>query len=388
MNHREGAPGMEARELSEAVGADVIALTKAAAEGTAEGAAEGAAGAHKGGRAGLKILGTLISMSVPQGNYPRGAVLEAMEDAGLDEVYAPREPSARDAFRRATRSLAVSRVPMDAEAPMRLFGTERRHANVLIRDARTSGRSVVRLAVREVVDSAGATLSHRPVVHLELRGDDELDAYPLVAKLLPEERGIIEGAAAAYGRSRETHDDAAVRNVITRAFDAARGLSLLPSGGSYFVPADYETTARAVGRFVGELNDRLSDAKPAREADDPDEGARAGRAEGAKAPFRRLIFIPTDLVDKGSARDDLAAALAEKVRRDARGLAGEMAQLLTSKRKVTERRQEDLFERVRALKSYVSEYEGILERAMTENRADLELAQRQAVSLLSQVGVK
>ena len=377
---------MEARELSEAVGADVIALTKEAAEGagTIHGGPRGAP------RAKLKILGTLINMSVPQGHYPRGSVISAMEDAGLDEDYAPREPSDRDAFRRATRSLAVSRVPISAPASMRLFGNETRYANVLIRDARTSGRSVVRLAVREVVDSAGATLSHRAVAHLELTKDGQLQAYPLVAKLLPEEEKIVEEAAGAYATARTHHDDSAVRNVITRAFDAARGLSLLPSGGAYFVPAEHEATALAVHRFVGELNDQLlardgAGADGTGETGEAPTDASAGTQAG---PFRRIILMPTDLVDKESVRDDLAAALAEKVKRDARSLANEMTDLLTTKRKITERRQEDLFERVRALKTYVSDYEGILEREMTDNRADLELAQKQAVSLLSQVEVK
>ena len=382
---------MEARELSEAVGANVIALTREAAEGagTIHGAPRGAS------RAKLKILGTLINMSVPQGNYPRGAVISAMEDAGLDEDYAPREPTGRDAFRRATRSLAVSRVPINAPASMRLFGNETRYANVLIRDARTSGRSVVRLAVREVVDSAGATLSHRAVAHLELTKDGELQAYPLVARLLPEEERIVEEAPAAYATARTHHDDSAVRNVITRAFDAAYGLSLLPSGGAYFVPAEHEATALAVHRFVGELNDQLArgggDAGASGDAEpgEAQAGASTRTPAGTQAgPFRRIILMPTDLVDKESVRDDLAAALAEKVKRDARSLAGEMTDLLTSKKKITERRQEDLFERVRALKTYVSDYEGILEREMTDNRADLELAQKQAVKLLSQVDVK
>ncbi len=99
---------MQATELNEALGADVIALPKGAGE--TQGAAR------------LKILGTLINMSVPQGNYPREAVLAAMRDAGLDEGHAPREPTGRDAFRRATRSLAVSRVPVDTPSPTRLFG--------------------------------------------------------------------------------------------------------------------------------------------------------------------------------------------------------------------------------------------------------------------------
>ncbi len=349
--HKKEAQRMEATELDRAAGAEVIAFAK------------GAAGAAQDpGK--LKILGTLVNMSVPQANYPRKDLIAAMEDAGLGEEFAPREPSERDAFRRATRSLRVNRVPVDATAPQRLFGNERRYANVLIRDARTSGPSIVRLAVREVVDSAGAVLDYENVAHLELDSGGRLDAYPLVAGLLPEERDVIQRAQEAYEVAKSHHDDGAVRNVITRALGGARGLPMLPSGGAYFVPAEHEATVLAAYRFVSELNERL----------------------GEKAP--RIIFIPTDLVDKESAREDLVAALADKVKRDARGLRNEMTQVLKKGTKITQLRQEDLFERVRALKRYVSDYEAILEREMTDNRADLELAQKQAVSLLSQVEVR
>ena len=160
---------MEATELGRAAGAEVIALANSAASGSAK---EGAAPAREAGK--LKLLGTLIIMSVPQGDYSREDLIAAMGDAGLDEAFAPREPSERDAFRRATSSLAVNRIPVDAPSPSRLFGNERRYANVLIRDARTSGSSIVRLAVREVVDAAGTVLDYMNAAHHEGDGSGRL----------------------------------------------------------------------------------------------------------------------------------------------------------------------------------------------------------------------
>ena len=160
---------MEATELGRAAGAEVIALANSAASGSAK---EGAAPAREAGK--LKLLGTLIIMSVPQGDYSRQDLIAAMGDAGLDEAFAPREPSERDAFRRATSSLAVNRIPVDAPSPSRLFGNERRYANVLIRDARTSGSSIVRLAVREVVDAAGTVLDYMNAAHHEGDGSGRL----------------------------------------------------------------------------------------------------------------------------------------------------------------------------------------------------------------------
>jgi hypothetical protein len=64
-----------------------------------------------------------------------------------------------------------------------------------------------------------------------------------------------------------------------------------------------------------------------------------------------------------------------------------MGEILRRHQKITRRRQEDLFGRVRVLKSSVAEYEALLEREISDARANLQLAQEEAVSLLSRVEV-
>jgi hypothetical protein len=311
----------------------------------------------------VSLLGYLFWYSVSEAEVRREDLIGAMVDAGLDERFGPGEISTRDAFRRSTASLQRSRVPLDARSQSRLFGTERRHANLLVRDVRTSGTCVVRQLVREVVDAVGATLEHRAVGQFELSAGGEMRAFPLAAGLLAEEEEILGTALFGFERARAHHDAGAVRRTIGRALASCSPVGLRASGGVYFVPRSYEPELRAIERFVGEFKDRLN--------------------EKAK----RTLVMAVELVDREEYRDAIAASLDEQVDREANALIREMGEILRKRSKITRRRQEDLFERVRALKGSVAEYEALLEREIADAWANLELAQEEAVSLLSRVEV-
>jgi hypothetical protein len=339
---------MEANSIKGANGAEVVAIGAGAASVAPEE---------------VSLLGYLFWYSVSEADVRREDLIGAMADAGLKASFAPGEISARDAFRRATGSLQRSRVPVDARSQSRLFGTERRHANLLVRDVRTTGKSVVRQLVREVVDAVGATLEHRAVGQFELSASGEMRAFPLAAGLLEEEGEILGMALSAFDRARAHHDAGAVRRTIGRALAGCSPVGLRASGGVYFVPRAHEPELRAIERFVGELKDRLK--------------------EGAK----RTLVMAVELVDREEYRDAIAASLDEQVGREANALIREMGEILRRHQKITRRRQEDLFGRVRALKSSVAEYEALLEREISDARANLQLAQEEAVSLLSRVEV-
>src|SRR5215203_6890245 len=193
---------MEARGIEVATGAEVVAIGAGAAEAVPEE---------------VSLLGYLFWYSVSEAEVRREDLIGAMADAGLEEGFAPGEISARDAFRRATSSLQRSRVPVDSRSQTRLFGTERRHANLLVRDVRTTGKSVVRQVVREVVDAVGATLEHRSVGQFELSASGGMRTFPLAAGLLEEEGEILGTARFAFERARTHHDAGAVRRTIQRA---------------------------------------------------------------------------------------------------------------------------------------------------------------------------
>src|SRR5829696_6279811 len=328
---------MEANSIKGATGAEVVAIGAGAASAAPEE---------------VSLLGYLFWYTVSEADLRREDLIGAMLDAGLKASFAPGEISARDAFRRATSSLQRSRVPVDSRSQSKLFGTERRHANLLVRDVRTTGRSVLRQLVREVVDAVGATLEHRAVGQFELSASGEMRAFPLAAGLLEEEEEILQAADAAFERARAHHDAGAVRRTIQRALSACSPVGLRASGGVYFVPMAHEPELRAIERFVGELKDRL--------------------IEEAK----RTLVMAVELVNREEYRDAIAASLDEQVDREANALIREMGKILRKRSKITRRRQEDLFGRVRTLKGSVAEYEALLEREIADARANLELARR------------
>jgi hypothetical protein len=360
---------MEAKSIEQAAGAEVVALGANAAANASVNDGSG----KQGGQ--LALLGYLLWFSVAEAAVRREDLISAIEDSGLPERFAPGDISARDAFRRATSSLALSNVPLEANCQSRLFGTELRHANFLIRDVRKRGKCVVRQVVREVVDAVGATLDHKVVGQLELSADDELRAFPLAADLLDEERGLLAGAEAAFEEAKGRHDSGAVRRVISRALSECHPVVLRASGGVYFIPVRHEPTVRSVERFVGEVRDRLE--------------ARLEEREGVESrKLERTLVMAVELVDREEYRDAIAASLDEQVDREANALIKEMADVLKRQRSITKRRQEDFFSRVRDLKRAVSDYEALLEREVTDARANLELAQKEAVSMLSKIEVR
>jgi hypothetical protein len=76
--------------------------------------------------------------------------------------------------------------------------------------------------------------------------------------------------------------------------------------------------------------------------------------------------MAVELADREDYRDVIAASLEDQVDREANALVREMADILTKQRSITKRRQEDLFERVRKLGGAVTEYEGLLEREISQ----------------------
>lgn len=130
---------MEAKSIGDAAGAEVVAL---------------GAGVSHGQR--LALLGYLFWSSVSEMAVVREDLVGAVEDSGLEMRFAPVEANSRS----------------------RLFGTERRHANLLIRDVRRRGKRIVRQVVREVVDAVGATLEHKVVGQIEWSETGGIFAFP------------------------------------------------------------------------------------------------------------------------------------------------------------------------------------------------------------------
>lgn len=334
-------------------------------------------GAAKG-EENLAHIGSILSYSIADSYLSSEALREVAEDAGVEPELLPRKPSTRDAFRRASR-IAEN----DAAKKLALEGGRR--LNVMVREVLDSDDALVRQVVREVVDAEDVTLYHAAVAELRLEGPDPLTKagvetlFPraLVSSRLltdgplhEQENRVVQTIVEGTKFELKHHDANAIRRVITAVLRPANAISLSNNGGLYFVPRQHPDELRTVRRFVAEVKKKAV-KHPNR--------AGSGRESRAWA---------TPLVDAEDARETIKAHLDEHIEREAQSLKKEMRGILKSGRKITPERQAELSSRSRRLKEAVAEYTEILKEKISTASADLDLAQRQAVSLLSRVGFK
>ncbi|MDN5698290.1 MAG: hypothetical protein L0G70_10005 [Rubrobacter sp.] len=335
---------------------DLVALGEKLAQGAAAGAEQ--------------FLGHLIWYSLAETRITREELLEALEDAGVDESFAPKKISPRDAFRRATASMEVVKVPITLSAQNNLIDDPNHAAtgvaNVMVRDVSSSSEAIVRQVVREEVDSNNVRLSYEPVAQIQMNKEDELSAFALAGKereLLPAERKLLRDVWSRFDYELGHYDSAAIRRIISEIKKDGAPVSMKASGGVYFISREHESVTDSIVRLIEELKDHSTTSKSS-----------------------MVMAVP--LVDADEYRDALAESLDEQVERQSKSLIHEMSGILKSDSRITDKRQKEFVDRVRELSATVGEYEQLLEREVEGARANLDLAHKEAMSLLSKVEIK
>lgn len=327
----------------------------------------------------VEFLGHLLWYSLAETRITRENLLEALENAGVAEEFAPKPISPRDAFRRATASLEVIKVPIvlssesPANKPAKLIQdthdedeTPTGYANIMVRDVASDSDHIVRQVVREEVDSENVRLSYEPVAQIQMNGDDHLSAFALPGKesdLLSAERGLLRDVRKRFEYECKHYDSGAVRRIVSAVLKEGSPLNMKASGGVYFISRDHEMVTDSVVRLVGELKDYATTSKTS-------------------------TVMPVPMVDGDEYRDALAESLDEQVERQSRSLIHEMSRILKGSSKITDARQKEFVDRVRDLSGVVGEYEQLLEREIEGARTNLDLARKEAMSLLQKVEIK
>jgi len=326
----------------------------------------------------VEFLGHLIWYSLAETRITRENLLQALENAGVDAEFAPKPISPRDAFRRATASMEVVKVPITLSgrsnpgAPDKLIEDEDPEttptgfANVMVRDVASDSNHIVRQVVREEVDSDNVRLSYEPVAQIKMNGDDRLSAHALPGKehgLLDAERALLRDVYKRFEYERLHYDSSAVRRIVSSVLAEGSPVSMKASGGVYFVSREHEMVTDSVVRLVGELKEYATTSKTS-------------------------TVMPVPMVDGDQYREALAESLDEQVERQSKSLIHEMSRILKGSSKITDARQKEFVDRVRDLSAVVGEYEQLLEREIEGARSSLDLARKEAVSLLSKVEVK
>lgn len=360
IEHVETPTETAVKQASQKMGrGNLVAVGKNLANGTASGEVE--------------FLGHLIWYSLAETRITRDNLLEALENAGVDEEFAPKPISPRDAFRRATASMEVVKVPITLSnqgASNKLIEEEDNiptgFANVMVRDVASDSEHIVRQVVREEVDSENVRLSYEAVAQIQMNGDDALSAFALPGKesdLLDAERALLRDVWKRFDYERRHYDSAAVRRIVSSVLAEGSPVSMKASGGVYFVSREHETVTDSVVRLIGELKDYATSSKTS-------------------------TVMPVPMVDGEQYREALADSLDEQVERQSKSLIHEMSRILKSGAKITDARQKEFVGRVRELSTVVGEYESLLEREIEGARGSLELAYKEAMSLLQKVEIK
>ncbi|MBC7340933.1 MAG: hypothetical protein H5U02_00505 [Clostridia bacterium] len=299
----------------------------------------------------IKFLGSLIWYSVSDMRVNRERLEEAFAEAGIDPALLPKPICPRDAFRRACYAGEVKGIPLvDREGRI----------NIMVREVRTDKEAIIRQVVREVVDSRNIRLEYVPLARVELRGD-KIEDLPLVENPVLREAGAaaVKRIRDAFAVEAECYNGQAIRELIGRILYTCRPVSVRPSGGVYFVPAQYDDMLEKLKSLAKELS----------------------TAGGSV----QMWTVP--VVDAEEQRRMVKVSLEEQVKEEADRLLHEMDPYIRGEAKVTEKVARRYAERVRELRAMVKEYQEMLETQAVTASSNLELVQMQAMALLDKVEV-
>jgi len=326
-----------------------------------------------------EFLGHLFYVSVADTFLTREELEAALAESGYADAEAkeltPKNLSERGAFRKAARRAEerVRRVPLDGP------GEAGPHANVLVREIRSTEEGLVWQVVREVVDADKVSLSYDPVYQLELRpprkeaGEETSclsvkrlpaaaaeDSFSRVARA---EGEAVAEVRASYEFNRRHYDTDAVRRLLTNALKRCYPVTLRGSGGLYFVARDDEATVRRVARLAKGCAER-------------------GRGRDGTKGSGYVMAVAVPMVDEAGYRHVVADSLEDQVRRESGALHEEMRKILKGEAKASAGLRRRYVERVRALSKNVKAYEELLKTEIDGARSGLELAGAAAMRLM------
>lgn len=287
-------------------------------------------------------LGFLSWYAVPSNiQVTRENLERAFIEAGIDLSKMPDPIRPHDAFRRATTSIAVERMPAGKD----------RFKNYLVREVRCSSEEVRRHLVAETVDSAQEVLSYREVAALRL-----LRRYnpTMVTELLPgafaveEDKEVIEKmlrtAEERYHIALRYYEGDHIRRLIASILADMSPTLVRQSGAVYFVPKEHERDLKSLETLAKKL--------------------------GAE-------FEGVPVMDAANVRELVLNAF----RNQTLAVVTELTEALKDP-DITQKKVVVLLDQAKSLLGQVKEYEDLLEKKLTDLRTQVEIVQMQMMALL------
>ena len=311
-----------------------------------------------------QLLGTLLWFTISNAvRLTSRTMMDAIEAASMSpELLMPREPSAAAALTRAAEDAEIKGARLTHDRQGDELDTDH-YANILCRTTGRGVKQVVTELLKDKGDGKKKRLFYQPLANAWVEDDGELKIERLhTDNLLPPEIESLKRLRAYFAFEKGRHDGEKVRAVMGRAFSLANAIPLRDSGAMYFIPRTSGASAGNILAFVGEVRERAEDS--------------------LKRKARASTAFSVPLVDREEYREILEDSLEAHMKKEARSLIAEMTTTLKSDSGITKKRQQRFVERVKSLKESVASYEELLEMEATEARSNLEVAMKQARSLL------
>ena len=324
---------------------------------------ERAKAAEQGDSSDELLLGHLLWTSVSESVRFRPDVLASvLRDSGLDpDTLMPRAPRAASALSSAADAAQVKRRSLYSDRSGHPVEGEL-YVNVIFR---TAARGVKQM-VTETLDAGQNRLSYEPLAAVEVDEEGELRITRLSHEgpLLPIEIEVLKDLRRYFAYEKPRHDDDA-RRAMLKALRNVNSIPLRNSGGMYFVRRSKEDTTKSLLAFVAGVRKR----------------AEIGPAGGKNESHAARV----ELIDSEDYRQWVALSLEDFIEKESDSLINEMTRILKTGAALTRKRQSTFMERVRALKRNVAEYEELLDFRATQARSNLELAGKEAKTLLDRI---
>ena len=290
----------------------------------------------------MSSLGSLTWYTLREVEITRDEILNCLRNAGIDEKFAPKPILPSDAFRRATSEVETRRLPQGD-------GT---FINLLVREVHSDNEEVLRHLVRETVDGGNRRLRYEQVAEIRLdKSTNTFQTYSTQTLSREESESLLE-ARRRFDLYRTTYQSRHVRDMVLDALQEMGPISVRPSGGVYFVPAEHETDLGKLQVFVRSLGN---------ESD--------------------LWMMP--VVDSADSRAVIRSSLGQEVEDTTQRVINEMGKLLQRKGEVSEADQRRALVELHRLQELTNQYQDILQDKLFEAQANIEVAERQVRSLLA-----
>ncbi len=285
------------------------------------------------------VLGQLTWYTIHDTEVSRDHIAEQLRMAGLPAHFAPPPIHPADAFRRATSAMETRRIP----------GPEGVFENYLVREVRSDKEEILRHLVKEVVDASNRRLDYRPIAHLRLNKTNQHMSADVVDATDPDATtNLASTAHERYQRFLAVYQGRHLREVVLSLLRSLSPVAVRPSGGVYFVPAEYEAVLGQIQTFVQSVH-----------------------AEMWRVP----------MMDMGDSRAVLSHSVGQEVETSGERLVDRLTQLLGQRGTLSDRERVRALDELERLQKMTQQYSALLDDKLLSVRVNLEVAQKQVRSL-------